>query len=126
MREYSKEHGASPKLDVRSKIWIEIDGEMLFSKGRVELFRAIERRGSINGAARYLGVSYRKAWGHIKAMENRLGTPLVVTRVGGHEGGGARLTLEAKGILRRYESLEKGIEGMLNSRFKKIFGRFFL
>lgn len=126
MKGFSKAHRASRELDVRSKIWIEIDGEMLFSKGRVELFRAIERLGSINRAARDLGVSYRKAWGHIKAMERRLGAPLVMTQVGGREGGGARLTRQAKGILRRYESLEKGVEGMLNTRFKKIFGRFFL
>ena len=114
------------RLNVRSKIWLEIDGEMLFSKGRLDLFRAIDRTGSINQGAQEIGISYRKAWGHIKAMEERLGIALVVTRVGGHSGGGSRLTGEAKSMLNNYESLEEGIEEMLNRRFQKIFGKFFL
>jgi molybdate transport system regulatory protein len=116
----------SPRLDIRSKIWLEIDGEMFFSRGRMELFRAVERVGSINRAARDLGISYRKAWGHIKAMEERIGVPLVITQVGGREGGGSCLTPEAERLLKKYDSLEEGIEKMLNGRFKKIFGRFFL
>lgn len=114
------------QLHVRSKIWLEINGEMLFSKGRLHLFRAIEELGSINRAARELGISYRKAWGHIKAMEERLGVPLVMTQVGGRGGGGARLTPEAGRMLRDFQSLEKGVETMLNTRFRKIFGDFFL
>ncbi len=121
-----KKGGTSPRLDIRSKIWLEIDGEMFFSRGRMELFRTIERVGSINRAARDLGISYRKAWGHIKAMEERVGVPLVITQVGGSEGGGSSLTPEADRLLKKYNSLEKGIEKMLNGRFEKIFGRFFL
>ena len=114
------------RLHVRSKIWLEIDGEMFFSKGRVDLFRAIEKLGSINQASQELGISYRKAWGYIKAMEKRFGIPLILTYVGGAAGGGARLTSEAREMLRKYESLEKGFEEKLNNRFKKIFERFFL
>lgn len=114
------------RLHVRSKIWLEIDGEMFISKGRVDLLRAIERLGSINQASREIGISYRKAWGHIKAMEKRFGIPLVLTYVGGRKGGGARLTSEARGMLNKYETLEMGFEEKLNNRFKEIFGRFFL
>jgi molybdate transport system regulatory protein len=124
--ERGKRGGTSPRLDIRSKIWLEIDGEMFFSRGRMELFRAIERVGSINRAARDLGIPYRKVWGHIKAMEERVGVPLVITQVGGSEGGGSRLTPEADRLLKKYNSLEEGIEKMLNGRFKKIFGSFFL
>jgi hypothetical protein len=36
------------------------------------------------------------------------------------------LTSEAQGMLNKYETLEMGFEEKLNSRFRKIFGRFFL
>lgn len=60
-------------LDIRSKIWIEVNGEPVFGRGRRFLLEAIDTHGSINKAAHDVDISFRKAWGHIKAMEERLG-----------------------------------------------------
>ena len=79
-------------LAVRSKIWIESDGEAVFGRGRRFLLEAIDTHGSINQAAKEIGISYRKAWSHIKTMEERLGISLVKRRAGGRNGGGAALT----------------------------------
>ena len=65
------------RVQVRSKIWLEIDGEPVFGQGREELLRLIQKGRSINAAAKAMGIPYRKAWTYIDAMEKRLGFPLV-------------------------------------------------
>ena len=57
-------------LQVRSKVWLEVDGERFLGDGRYRLLHAVERSGSINGAARELGISYRKVWAQLAAMED--------------------------------------------------------
>jgi molybdate transport system regulatory protein len=109
-------------MQIRSKLWIEIEGEPVFGRGRMMLLHAIARHGSINQAAREINISYRKAWGYIKAMEERLGLRLVERQAGGKNGGGATLTAEAREFLDRYARLEDGIRAMVDERFRDIFG----
>jgi molybdate transport system regulatory protein len=109
-------------MEIRSKLWIEVHGDPVFGKGRRLLLEAIEAHGSINRAAREVGISFRKAWGHIKAMEDRLGIPLVERTVGGRNGGGAVITEEAKQFLRKFEQIETGIGAIADERFRSIFG----
>ncbi len=108
-------------LDIRSKIWIEVDGEPVFGRGRRFLLEAIDSHGSINQAAQEVDISFRKAWGHIKAMEERLGVKLVDRQTGGKNGGGAALTAEARKFLKKYGVLEKGIQEIVDKRFRKVF-----
>ncbi|HUI67507.1 MAG TPA: FmdE family protein [Nitrospirota bacterium] len=108
-------------LDIRSKIWIEVGGEPVFGRGRRFLLEAIDSYGSINRAAQEVDISFRKAWGHIKAMESRLGMKLVERQAGGKNGGGATLTDDARKFLKKYEVLEKGIQEMVDKRFRSIF-----
>lgn len=110
-------------MEIRSKLWIEVDGEPVFGRGRKFLLQAIERYGSINKAAQDVNISYRKAWSHLKSMEERLGIKLVERQVGGMGGGGAVLTQEAKDFLKQYEKLEEGIREVVDARFGKVFGQ---
>ncbi|MBI5199086.1 MAG: winged helix-turn-helix domain-containing protein [Nitrospirae bacterium] len=109
-------------MDIKSKLWIEIDGEPVFGRGRRFLLQAIETYGSINRAAKEINISYRKAWSYIKAMEERLGIKLVERHAGGKNGGGAVLTKEAREFIRKYEMMENGIRKLVDERFRKIFG----
>lgn len=109
-------------MEIRSKIWIEVDGEPVFGSGRHSLLQAINKYGSINKAAKDTNISYRKALSYIKAMEQRLGIKLVERKTGGKHGGGATLTKKAKEFLRKYKILEHGINEMLNKRFLEVFG----
>jgi molybdate transport system regulatory protein len=109
------------KMEIRSKLWIEIDGRPVFGRGRRFLLEAIDKYGSINQAAKEINISYRKAWGYIKAMEERLGFKLVERQTGGRNGGGALLTDDARQFIRQYEELEKGIEAAVDAKFRKIF-----
>ena len=110
-------------MQIRSKLWIEVEGKPVFGRGRRFLLQAIEKYGSINQAAKEINISYRKAWGYIKAMEERLGIKLVERQTGGKDGGGAILTEEARSFLLKYELMEEGIREMVDQRFRGIFGK---
>lgn len=108
-------------LDIRSKLWIEAGGEPVFGRGRRFLLEAIDSHGSINQAAKEVDISFRKAWSHIKVMEERLGIKLVVRQAGGKNGGGAVLTNEARTFLKKYALLERGLQEVVDKSFKKVF-----
>jgi molybdate transport system regulatory protein len=105
------------KLQVRSKIWLEIDGEPVF--GQV-LLRLIQKGSSINAAAKEMGIPYRKAWTYIDAMEKRLGFPLVNRQKGGVGGGASSLTPQAAAMLEKFNLLQKGFNDMVNSKFVEL------
>lgn len=109
-------------MEIRSKLWIEVDGKTVFGRGRRFLIEAIDRYGSINQAAKEINISYRKAWGYIKAMEERLGMKLVERQTGGKNGGGgAVLTEDARTFLKKYEAMERGIQELVDERFNEVF-----
>lgn len=108
-------------MEIKSKLWIEVDGKPVFGRGRRFLLEAIDKYGSINQAAKEINISYRKAWGYIRAMEERLGFRLIERQTGGRNGGGATLTGEAREFLRKFESMERGINELVDRRFNDIF-----
>lgn len=107
-------------LQVRSKIWLEIDGEPVFGQGREKLLRLIRSTGSINAAAKEMGIPYRKAWTYIDAMEKRLGFALVNRLKGGTGGGTSSLTPEAEALLQKYDLLQQGFNEMVNGKFLEL------
>lgn len=107
-------------LQVRSKIWLEIDGEPVFGQGRDELLRLIKNTGSISAAAKSMGIPYRKAWTYIDAMEKRLGFPLVNRLKGGRGGGESSLTLQAETLLQKFDLLQQGFNDMVNCKFSEL------
>ncbi len=109
------------KVQVRSKVWLEAQGRPVLGPGRLELLQYIDHQGSISRAARLLKMTYRKAWGQIKAMEGQLDLALVEKQAGGPGGGGARLTPEARELLSKYFRLAQGIEEEVDRRFRDIF-----
>jgi len=108
-------------MEIKSKLWIDIDSEPVFGRGRKFLLEAIDKYGSISQAAKEINISYRKAWSYIKAMEERIGMRLVERHAGGKHGGGAALTNEAKRFLKKYEALDDGIKEIVDKKFRKIF-----
>lgn len=98
-----------------------MDGEPVFGRGRRFLLEAIDTHGSINQAAKEVGISYRKALSHIQIMEKRLGISLVVRQAGGRHGGGASLTLEAREFLKKFEKLEQGLREFVDAQFQELF-----
>ncbi len=108
------------RFQVRSKIWLEVNGEPVFGQGREELFRRIQQTGSIHAAALAMDMPYRKAWTYIDSMEKRIGLPLVKRNKGGSVGGGSSLTPEAMDLMGKFDLLRKGFDDIVNRKFIKL------
>src|SRR5689334_11829190 len=92
---------------INGRLWIECQGEGFFGPGRVELLQRIQRTGSINKAAKEMGMSYKKAWEMIRELNTHAVSPLVITQAGGEKGGGSIITEEAKSLVTYYLQLRK-------------------
>jgi molybdate transport system regulatory protein len=108
------------------KIRILIGAVVAIGPGKADLLHAIERTGSISAAAREMGMSYRRAWLLVEAMNGAFRAPLVDTLTGGQGGGGARVTEIGKEVLHRYRAMEsraaRAVTGDLR-RFARLIGR---
>jgi molybdate transport system regulatory protein len=74
--------------------------------GKADLLDAIAQSGSISAAAKAMGMSYRRAWLLVEAMNASFREPLVHSTRGGPGGGGARLTPLGHEALARYRDME--------------------
>ncbi|AEK61397.1 winged helix-turn-helix domain-containing protein [Collimonas fungivorans] len=81
-----------------------------FGPGKAALLLAIHQSGSISAAARSLGMSYRRAWLLVEAMNQCFKSPLVATATGGAKGGGAQVTPIGHEILARYQAMQNKAE----------------
>lgn len=108
-------------MQPRAKIWIEQDGRLVLSDYRVRLLTEIDRTGSLAEAAARLGLSYRRAWGKVREIENNLGVKLVESAAGGAGGGGSQLTDHGRRLLRMYERFRTALEQDLNREFARAF-----
>lgn len=80
------------------------------------LLRGISEEYSLTAAAKSVGVSYRNAWDRINAMERDLGGRIVEMKVGGREGGGAKLTEQGVELLREFRRVRKYLHDALEDR----------
>ena len=111
-----------PRLAIKSKIWIEDDeGKMVFGTGRLRILIAIEEHGSILGASKAMGMSYRAVWGKIKSTEQRLGKPMLQKQTGGAHGGGSTLTPFGRTLIERFRQLEDLTRSTADAIFRGVF-----
>ncbi len=109
-------------MEPRSKFWIEADGKLALSDYRVRLLRLIDETGSLSEAANAMQLSYRRAWGKLREIEQNLGVKLVETSIGGAGGGGSRLTADGKRLVEQYDRFRKAAEQDLARSFAQTFG----
>lgn len=107
-------------IRIRSKVWLEVDGQPFLGGGRLRLLRAIASTGSINAASQQLGISYRKAWSQVQEMEKH-GIPLVECEKGGSGGGRSVITPQARELLSKFDDVQEGLHQMINDRFDQVF-----
>jgi molybdate transport system regulatory protein len=99
-------------MEIKHKIWIEKNGKVIFGKGRDNILKAIDEHRSLNAAAKKLEMSYRAAWGRLKASEQRMGMKLVQTN---SREKSMQLTEQARTIIERFEKLEKDLDKFLRA-----------
>ncbi|MDD5712361.1 MAG: LysR family transcriptional regulator [Smithellaceae bacterium] len=104
-------------MKIKHKIWLERNDRVIFGQGRDELLKAIEECHSLNAAAKKLKMSYRAAWGRLRASEQRLGVKLVEVPC---QGDGMRLTNEGRALLNFFERLEADTETFLSNASQRL------
>lgn len=80
--------------------------ETAMGPGKADLLEAIDREGSISGAGRAMGMSYRRAWLLVDTMNRCWAEPLVAATPGGGPGKGAQLTTCGRAVLDAFRALE--------------------
>ncbi len=104
------------QLEPTIKLWLQIEGEAIGGEGRIELLQTIEEEGSLNKAAKILGMSYRHAWGILKKLEKRLNLKLVESEKGGTGGGGSKLTDQGIELIRKYNWMNDTLNKMIKEK----------
>ncbi|WP_229709976.1 winged helix-turn-helix domain-containing protein [Vulcanisaeta souniana] len=110
-------------VSVRFRVWVEVGGRHVIGPGGYEILKAIDEVGSISGAARKLGMSYRFIWNYIDRMEKMLGVKLVDAWKGGRGRGGAKLTPEGQALLQYYEEILKEMNEIANKWAQQLMER---
>lgn len=105
---------------IKSRIWIESNDNVFLGEGRIQLLKAIEMTGSLSKAAKNIHMSYKKAWTLLDAVNKSAKNPVVITSVGGKDGGGAELTPYGKSLIIAFERINKGCWKYLDKQLHKI------
>jgi molybdate transport system regulatory protein len=105
---------------INGSLWLEGNGTRFFGPGPVELLQRIEETGSINQAAKAMGMSYKKAWEMVSRLNEIVGSPLVITATGGEKGGGSSLSEEAKQLIEYYQSLRERFRKFMEQETGKL------
>lgn len=93
----------------------------MLSDYRVRILQLVRETGSLARAAERLGLSYRRAWGKVREIEQNLGLSLVESEVGGAGGGGSSLTADGERLVALYERFRKRMERELGKEFRQLF-----
>ncbi|NLZ18138.1 MAG: TOBE domain-containing protein [Desulfobulbaceae bacterium] len=80
----------------------------------LQLLLAIQEHGSINRAAKSVGMSYKAAWERVEALNNLSVQDLVSRKTGGSGGGGTELTAEGLRFLERAGHLQRELGSFLS------------
>ena len=78
--------------------------------GKVDLLRLVAEKGSITGAAKEMGMGYRRAWFLLETLQRCFAEPLFVTVRGGSGAGGTQVTDLGRELLARHAAHEEAVQ----------------
>jgi len=87
--------------------------------GKAELVERIADTGSISAAARAMGMSYRRAWQLVEALNKDFRERVVTTAAGGARGGGARVTPFGERVVAEYRAMEDKASDAIASELRR-------
>jgi len=100
-------------MEPRAKLWLEHAGRLVLSEYRAHLLRRIGETGSLARAAEEMHLSYRRAWGKVRELEQNFGRLLVQSDVGGHGGGKSQLTEDGKRLLAQFDAFKHDLNSTI-------------
>lgn len=91
-----------------SPLWVTGDLQLagILDSRIIQLLKAINDSGSLNQAAKQVGLSYKGAWQIIERANNSSPKTLVTTATGGSKGGGTALTDAGQSLIHLFEELQ--------------------
>jgi molybdate transport repressor ModE-like protein len=109
---------------LKYNVWLETRGEdVVVSAEGLDLLSQVEKVESIVTAARNMKISYRKAWGLLREVEDFLGFKLIEKHRGGASGGRTLLTNEGLALVKAYRDLNSEVDVALNDIARRFFRR---
>lgn len=107
-----------PAPELRPRIRIMQGRNIAFGPGKADLLSALAETGSLNQAARRMGMSYMRAWLLVQEMNRSYAKPLVKAERGGSHGGGASLTITGQKVLTLYREMEQASLEAMGERWE--------
>ena len=87
--------------------------------GKAELVERIAETGSISAAARAMGMSYRRAWQLVEALNRDYRERVIDTATGGKRGGGAQVTRFGREVVAKFRAMEDKASAAIASDLKR-------
>lgn len=106
--------------NIRARFWLTGENGGYVGIGRIELLQKIDEFGSMNQAAKSMGMSYKKAWKLVQELNEMYDQPLIVKEIGGKSGGGSVLTERGKKLIADFKRVESNLIEFLNNMDKHI------
>ncbi|MBB1499014.1 winged helix-turn-helix domain-containing protein [Paracoccus sp. MC1862] len=113
---------SAPRLHPEFFIRLFLGENAMLGPGKAALLEGIARTGSISAAGRELGMSYKRAWMLVEALNGMFREPLVESARGGAGGGGASLTDTGRQVLALYRGIEAAAAGASADRLSALRG----
>lgn len=105
---------------IHIKVQLYCGDEIAMGPGKADLLDAIRTHGSISAAGRALGMSYRRAWLLVDAMNRCWRDRLVETSPGGGRTGGAQVTAAGEAVLAAYRQAQAAAEGVVQTQGERL------
>jgi molybdate transport system regulatory protein len=91
---------------VRAKVFVRAD---MIGAGKIQLLQKVDEAGSISGAAKSMGLGYRRAWFLIDTVQRSFAEPIIVTTRGGTDAG-AELTDFGRDLVERFTAFDAKVQ----------------
>lgn len=106
--------------DDEVQLRIMIAPDVRFGPGKADLLQGIRDTGSIAAAGRRMGMSYKRAWYLVDAMNGHFSVPLVQSAKGGASGGHAALTSLGEEVLTAYRTMQRLAEKAVTPELRRL------
>ncbi|MEI6123485.1 MAG: ModE family transcriptional regulator [Bacteroidota bacterium] len=98
-----KKYAKYSNIRINYKLWMSSEkGDAIIDDDKWQLLIAIQKHGSLKAASDVTEVSYRKAWGDLKKIEEILGFTIIEKHRGGKAGGVTYITDDGAKLIKNY------------------------
>ena len=108
---HRRDRSPATPATLRLTLRLDVGGRATLGPGKVRLLELIGETGSISGAARAMGMSYRRAWALVESLNASFTGALIAAHPGGAGGGGAALLPLGAEVVQLYRALERSAAG---------------